>query len=487
MDWSGTINWILSIGFTMTIILTAVIIVLENRNPSKTVTWLVVLYVLPIIGFVIYIFFGRNFRKKKRFKGKVKINQLDHTIEQVIETQNQVLKQKDTFLNEEYYSKKRLINLLLQTNQAPFTLNNQAQVLTNADQKFAAVFAAIDQAKHHIHIEYFIIKDDEIGNTFRDRLLMKIKQGVQVRIIYDGAGSWRLDINGEYFKPLIDAGAEVHCFAPIRIHFLNSKINYRNHRKIIVVDGETGFVGGINIGDEYLGRSEKFGFWRDTHLQIKGDAVYFLQNIFIEDWHFITGQYLKAECYFPPHCHVGNQLIQIAASGPDSEWNSIMQLYYATMASAEERIYIISPYFIPDDSILMALMTAALSGLDVRIIIPNIPDHHIVFWATQSYMADLLQAGVKVYQYKKGFVHAKVMMVDGVVASVGTANMDIRSFQLNFEVNAFLYDKQIVARLEEDFMKDIADSRLITYEEYQERPFLNKVKESGARLLSPLL
>ena len=486
MDWSAIINWVISVTFTLSIILIATVIVLENRNPSKTVTWLAVLYVLPVIGFLFYIIFGRNFRNKQKFKRKGKIHPIDG-IEQIVETQNQILKQRETFLQETYYSKKRLINLLLQSNQAPFTINNHAQVLTNADQKFEAVFRAIEQAEHHIHVEYFIIKDDVIGRAFRQKLIKKAKAGVQVRIIYDGVGSWKLDYNKEYLQSLIDAGAEVRSFVPIRIPFFSSKINYRNHRKIIVIDGKCGFVGGINVGDEYLGKSKRFGFWRDTHLQINGDAVYFLQKIFIEDWYFICGEHLRDACYFPIHTNQGDQLIQIAASGPDSEWDSIMQMYYATMTSAQEKIYIITPYFIPDDSILMALKTAALSGMDVRMIIPNRPDHHIVFWATQSYLGELLEAGVRVYQYQRGFVHAKVMMVDGVVASVGTANMDIRSFQLNFEVNALLFDKSIVERLERDFCNDVADSREIILQEYLDRPFFNKVKESGARLLSPLL
>jgi len=486
MDWSEIIAWAFSAIFTLSIILIAIVIVLENRNPNKTVTWLTVLYLLPIVGFIFYIFFGRNFRRKRRVKSKYTNNLLGN-IDAIVEMQKQMFNHKETFNDEQFYLKKRLINLLLRSNEAPFSLNNEVVILTNADQKFRAVFKAINEAKSHIHVEYFIIKDDKIGRAFCRRLADKAKQGVEVRIIYDGVGSWKVDFKRSFFDELRQAGAQIQCFVPIRVPFLNSKINYRNHRKIIVIDGEVGFVGGINIGDEYLGKDAKHGFWRDTHLELRGNAVYSLQRIFLEDWYFVSKQKLIDKCYFPNHSYKGDKLVQIAASGPDSDWDSIMQLYYSAMASAQEKIHIITPYFIPDDSIIMALKTAALSGVDVRIIIPSRPDHHIVYWATHSYLGELLRAGVKVYKYKKGFVHAKVLLVDSVVGSVGTANMDIRSFQLNYEVNALIYNDITAKRLEQDFMQDISDSRLISLDEFNSRSFFCKIKESGARLLSPLL
>ncbi|OEH86676.1 cardiolipin synthase [Desulfuribacillus stibiiarsenatis] len=486
MDWIELITVVASVGFTVSVIFIGIVIVLENRNPAKTVTWLMVLYLLPVVGFLFYIFFGRNLRKKKRVKRKEMINPIGD-VEAILETQRLVLKQKESFLDEKYYSKKRLMNLLLRNNFSPFSINNKANVLTNGKEKFKAVFEALENAKDHIHIEYFIMKDDKLGTAIRNKLIKKAKEGVKVRIIYDGVGSWRVDFFPSFFAPLRALGADIHCFVPIRVPFLNSKINYRNHRKIIIVDGQVGFVGGINIGDEYLGKGRRFGFWRDTHLRLEGDAVYFLQRIFLQDWEFVAKESLNDARYFPSHGNLGDTLVQVAASGPDTDWESIMQLYYSVMASAQEKIYITTPYFIPDDSILMALKTAALSGLDVRIIIPNRPDYHVVFWATQSYLEELIEAGVKIYQYKKGFVHAKIVMVDGVVASVGTANMDLRSFQLNFEVNAFLFQQEVVERLEQDFLKDLSDCRYISKEEFLRRPFMNKVKESGARVLSPLL
>ncbi|OEF96507.1 cardiolipin synthase [Desulfuribacillus alkaliarsenatis] len=488
MDLTSTITWVISAVFSISIIFIAIVIVLENRNPSKTVTWLTVLYLLPVVGFVFYIFFGRNFRKKRRVKQKEMIKPIGD-VNAIIDTQKQILKDKETFLDEKYYSKKRIMKLLLQSNQSPFTTNNRAKVLTNGFEKFSAVFKAIDKATDHIHVEYFIIRNDRIGHAFKQKLLKKAKEGVKVRVIYDGVGSWKVDFQPKFFKELKEAGGEVHCFVPIRVPFLNSRMNYRNHRKIIVVDGKVGFVGGINISDNYLGKGKVFSFWRDTHLQLEGDAVYFLQKIFINDWHFVSNENLNADRYFPTHTFGGSgeQLVQIAASGPDSEWDTIMQLYYLTMATAQDSIHITSPYFIPDDSIIMALKTAALSGVDVRIIIPDVPDYYIVYWATQSYLEELLEAGVKIYQYQKGFIHAKLLIVDGVIASIGSANMDIRSFQLNYEVNALIYNEETVKRLEADFQQDLKECRLITYEEFIKRPLTNKIKESGARLLSPLL
>lgn len=472
--------------FSVTIILIAIVIVLENRNPSKTVTWLMVLYLLPVVGFIFYIFFGRNFRRRSRVKAKEN-NHLADEIDAIVEMQRDIILQKEIFSEEENIVKRRLVKLLLNNSQSPFSLDNETEILTNGHEKFRAVFQALRSAQDHIHVEYFIIKNDKLGRALLRVLTEKARQGVKVRLIYDGVGSWKVDFGREFFADLIEAGADVRCFVPIKVPFLNSKINYRNHRKILVVDGEIGFVGGINVGDEYIGMSPRFGFWRDTHIRFRGDAVYALQKIFLEDWFFVSGEEELDRRYFPDHSITGDNLVQIAASGPDSDWNSIMQLYYAAMASAQERIHIISPYFIPDESILMALKTAALSGVDVKLIIPDEPDHHIVYWATHSYLGEMMEAGVQVYKYTLGFIHAKVLIVDGAIASVGTANMDIRSFQLNYEVNAFMYDAATADRLERDFAQDLSDSIRFSLEDYNSRSILKRAKESGARLLSPLM
>lgn len=474
---------IITTFFTLSVIFIGLVIFFENRNPSKTASWLLVLSVFPILGFFLYILMGQNFRKKKLVKAKQLHNILFR--DNVVNNQLEAIDHKMIFEGQSNDMNRRLINLMLNNSRSPFTINNCSCVLQNGDETFNAIIQALKEAKNHIHLEYFIIKDDEIGRIIQRILIERAKAGVKVRLIYDGVGSWRLNEN--YLNPLTKAGVEIASFFPAVFPLLSSKINYRNHRKIIVVDGKTGFIGGLNIGDEYLGKNSKLGFWRDTHLRIQGEAVYMLQIIFFMDWYFITKEELNDLSFFPKLRPYGEQIIQINASGPDSDWESIMQAYFYTITSAQERIYIVTPYLVPGESIMTALKVGALSGVDVRIIVPGKPDHLTVFWASVSNFKELLEAGVRIYQYQKGFIHAKTMVVDGTVSSIGTANMDMRSFQYNFEVNAFLYDHQIAKKLEDDFLNDLEDSKEIILEQYLKRPLINKFKESSARLISPLL
>lgn len=375
---------------------------------------------------------------------------------------------------------------MVNVSQSPFTLRNRSKILTNGDETFRQMIQDMSEAKHHIHFQFYIIRHDTTGQQFKQVLIDKAREGVKVRVIYDGVGSVRLD--KRYITELKEAGVEVVTFFPVILPFLNNKLNYRNHRKIVIIDGKIGFVGGLNIGDEYLGKDTRYGFWRDSHVRLEGESVYLLQNIFLKDWFFVTEENIEGDSYYPSLIEEpGEELIQIASSGPDSDWESIWQMYFSIIATAQEKIYITSPYFVPDDSISMALKTAALSGLDVRILLPSRPDHQTVFWASRSYFQELLEAGVRFYLYQPGFVHAKILLVDGVVASIGTANMDIRSFQHNFEVNAIIYNSNSVYKLEEDFINDLMDSKELTLKEYKRRPWHHRILESVARLLSPLL
>ncbi|QXM07405.1 cardiolipin synthase [Crassaminicella indica] len=470
--------------FSIYTIFIAIIIFMENKNPSKTIAWLLVLVLIPIAGFIFYLLMGQNVRKKKIFKNK-KTRDFPY-FEQVAHIQRDAIKDKELFKNNESFVKKRLISLILNNSKAPFTINNRLKVLTNGDETFTAIIKALKLAKHHIHLEYFIIKNDHIGKLIKKILMEKARAGVEVRVIYDSVGSWRLGKG--YLREMRDAGVHIYGFSPVAFPVLSRKLNYRNHRKIIVIDGQIGFLGGLNIGDEYLGKDPNLGFWRDSHLKVEGEAVYGLQNIFLMDWLFTAKEEIDFDKnYFPKLHYYGEQLIQIAASGPDSDWESIMQAYFSIISSAEDRIWINTPYFVPGESIMMALKTAALSGVDVRIILPSKPDHKTVFWASMSNIEELLEAGVRIYQYTKGFIHAKIMLVDGVAASIGTANFDIRSFQINFEVNAFIYDEKIVSGMEKNFLIDISDSIELNLEEFLKRPMINKIKESAARLFSPLL
>ena len=471
-----------TILFTLSIILISSIIVLENRNPSKTVAWLVILTIFPVIGFIFYIFLGRNVRKRRRYKDKnIDLNDLQHITNIPYNLHNSYA----TTLKDGQNNHEKIINLLLNHASSPMTRFNQVDVLTNGDAGFESMIEQMGQAKNHIHLISFIVRADEIGQRIKRLLMKKASQGVEVRVIIDGLGSRNLP--SQYIHELRESGVEVVIFSPILFPYLR-KVNYRNHRKITIVDGEVGFVGGLNIGDEYLGKSQKFGFWRDTHMMIRGDAVYFLQMIFLLDWRFTTDKILlSVPQYFPKH-HVQDELfVQIAASGPDSDWEYIQKVYFSVITNAKKTIFITTPYLIPDDSILMALKTAALSGIDIRIIVPGIPDHLVVFWASRSYFVELMQAGVRIYTYQKGFIHAKIIIADGEIVSLGTANFDIRSFHHNFEVNGIIYDSGVADRLQEDFARDLEDCVEVDFQAFTERPITQKAKESMARIMSPLL
>ncbi|SHK21133.1 cardiolipin synthase [Paramaledivibacter caminithermalis] len=477
------ITTLLGIIFTVYAFFIGMVIFLENNNPSKTIAWLLVLFLVPVVGFVFYILFGQNVRKKKRFEKKKDID--FQLLSQIAYTQEKILDEIGLFGNDESMVKSRLIKLLLKNSQSPFTVNNNTEVLTNGESTYCSIIDELKKAKHHIHMQYFIIRNDNIGNKIKDILIEKVKSGIEVRLIYDSVGCWKL--GRKYINSLKEAGVKVYPFYPVMFPVLSRQLNYRNHRKIIVIDGKVGYIGGINIGDEYLGKNPTLGFWRDTHIKIEGEAIYSLQNIFLKDWYFVSNQLIIDEKYYPKLKHCGEQIIQITSSGPDSDWESILQAYFTMISTAEKRIWITTPYLVPDESILMALKTAALSGIDVRIIIPSKPDHYLVYWASKSHIEELLLAGVKVYTYEKGFIHSKLLLVDGISASIGTANLDIRSFSINFEVNAFIYDNEVVKRLEHDFVMDIKDSKEIILEEHLNRGMYIRFREALGRLFSPLL
>jgi cardiolipin synthase A/B len=477
------IIWTVVMAFltVLGLLLVGTVIFLENRNPEKTVAWLIVLTVLPVIGFILYLVLGRNARKRKLFPHKYI---WERKLRGVVREQSRDLKE-DGALDAVVAQKQRLVRLLMRNSLAPLTSNNRVKVLTNGDMKFHDLLEAMREARHHIHLEYYIFKDDEIGRDTCNLLLDKAREGVEVRVIIDGLGSRA--IQGNFLAKLREGGVEVEVFFPVRFPFLSSKLNYRNHRKIVVVDGKVGFLGGMNIGDEYLSRDPKLGFWRDTHLKLEGSCVQLLQTIFLNDWNFLRGQEITSSEYFPKAGDVGEQWTQIVASGPDTDWEGIRQVFFTALSTAERKVYIETPYFVPDESIIMALKTAALSGLDVRLIVQGIPEYKLTYWASRSYFDELLRAGVKIYKYHKGILHAKVLLVDDVFGSVGSANFDIRSFQLNFEISAVLYNREFVERLEADFWQDLQHSVQVNSETYKRRPLTDRLKESGARLLSPLL
>ena len=471
-------------------------IILENRDPSKTMTWLLIFILLPGVGLLIYAIFGRNLRKRKMLKTQklatsIKEENLFENlkeIEELVKLEKESIHQNRILCDsEDNYAKKKVVSLLLNTGMFPFTTNNKVEVYRDGNEKFDKLIKDIKEAKDHIHLEYFIIKESDIGRKIRDALIEKAKEGVEVRIIYDDVGCWRCWFHRKFFNEMRASGIQIEPFIPDKFPILGGKLNYRNHRKIAVIDGIIGYTGGINIGDEYLGKNKRFGYWRDTHIRIEGTSAYMLQMIFLIDWYYTNKEVLLDKKYFPKADYCGESMIQVVASGPDSDWEAIHYAYFSAISQAKKNIYIETPYFIPDESILRALKSAALSGVDVRIIFPKIADHKIVNTASYSYFGDILRSGGKVYLYNKGFIHSKVVIIDDKIFSTGSANMDLRSFMLNFEINAFIYDKEVIKVVTEDFFEDMKNSEELKHEDYNGRNMAKKVRESIARLFSPIL
>lgn len=470
----------ISIGGTLSVIFIGFIIFMENRHPTQTLAWLVVLGAFPLVGFIFYLLFGRNYRKERMFKKK-------YFLDKEVYLGSKAPKEgyAHPVIGDDDYDK--LLGLAEKLGNTNISISTETEVLTNGNETFEAIKEALRSAENHIHMEYYIVRDDELGTEIKDILIEKAKQGVKVRFLYDDVGSWRLP--AKFIREMRAWGIEAVAFGPVKIPFLNNKFNFRNHRKIIVVDGYIGFVGGLNIGDEYLGKDEAIGFWRDTHLRLKGEGVRALQLIFIQDWYYMTDHSFLTDDYLmtketPNEVHGG---VQVLSGGPDNEWSVIKNIYFSMITSAKESVWIASPYFIPDEDIFSALKVAALSGIDVRLLAPSNPDSRIVFHASRSYYPELLEAGVKIYEYREGFMHSKIMIVDGQLASIGTSNMDMRSFHLNFEVNAFLYRTNSVKKLVNDYLQDLLVSNELHSETFQKRTFFIRFFESLSRLLSPFL
>ncbi|MEH7308892.1 cardiolipin synthase [Neobacillus drentensis] len=471
----------LSVLVTLSVIFIGFVIFLENRHPTQTITWLVVLGSFPLVGFIFYLLFGRNYRKEKMFRKKYFLDkQAFLTVEGEEDPRND---EKLTLMREH---QGKLFNLAQKLGNSPISFDTATKILTNGEETFSNIIEQLKKARHHIHLEYYIVRHDHIGQEIKSILIEKARQGVKVRFLYDAVGSWQLSKN--YINELKNEGIEMVTFGPVKLPFLNNKFNFRNHRKMIIIDGTIGFVGGLNIGDEYLGRNKHIGFWRDTHLMLRGEAVRTLQLIFLQDWYYMTNHsFLTAEYLSPQYDDESHGGVQLIAGGPDNEWSVIKNIFFSMIASAETSVWIASPYFIPDEDIFSALKVAALSGIDVRLLVPNKPDKRIVFHASRSYFPELLEAGVKVYEFERGFMHSKIVIVDHELASIGTSNMDMRSFHLNFEVNAFLFRTKSTQKLVEEYLNDLESSKQLDKASFQERHLGFKVLESTARLLSPLL
>ncbi|MDG5799576.1 cardiolipin synthase [Marinilabiliaceae bacterium ANBcel2] len=469
--------------YIISILTVVVYTILENRNPLKTISWVLVLILIPVVGFIFFIFFGQNYRKekiiaRKGLKNHERLSNLAHA-------QIHRLSEGEGIDKDMFVKKRSLITLLLNNSNSVITIGNKIKVLQNGAATFKSIINALKKAQKFIHLEYYIFADDNIGGRIKEILIEKAAEGVEVRVIVDDVGSWEL--KQVFFDELTNAGIEIFSFLKVRFPNLTSKVNYRNHRKIIVIDGEIGYIGGLNIADRYFTGSKKFKQWRDTHLKVEGDGVNSLQTIFLTDWYFVSQKELHHKKYFPLKETPGDKMIQIVPSGPDSDWPGIMMGIFQAIASAERSVYIATPYFMPSDAVLMALKTAALGGLDVKIIIPEKSDALITMFSSRSFIREMLDAHVKIYFYTKGFMHSKVMIVDDDLSVVGSANMDFRSFEQNYEASAFIYDRATASELKKTYITDIENSKKIVTEEWSKRPLLEKIKESFARLVSPLL
>lgn len=457
---------------------------LQNRNPSTTLSWVLVLILLPYLGLIFYFFFGQRIRKRWIFR-RLKIRELVK-IRKVSDSQLRALKNVDDIKEPQVLRNLKLIRLLLRENSSFLSVNNTIDIYHNGVDVYNQLYKDLSLAEHFIHLQYYLFEDGDVANRIQSILLERLSNGVEVNLMVDGIGSRSL--SDSYIKTLREAGAEVNIFRPVRFPSLTSKINYRNHRKIVVIDGVIGYTGGINIADKYIYGDGDLGFWRDTHIRIYGDAVKMLEAVFLVDRYFVTDSFDKNPAkFFPSIDFQGGTYVQIANSGPESSTQNILNAYFTAINSAQNSICITTPYFVPNESLLIALKTAAAGGVDVQVVLPERIDSKVVQYSSRSYIQELLRANIKVYFYEAGFIHAKVMLVDDHLSVVGSANFDYRSFYHNFEISALIYSTEENKKLRVQFEKDKKNSRRIKLTQWRKRPVGDKLKESVSRLLSPLI
>ena len=478
---------VLTLFFYIYLISTIILLLLDNRESSTTLAWLLVFIIFPISGLIIYFMIGRNWRpqrKEKKLKQQQLHKHLQSMLEPIIRGQN-----KKLFMLESVFLQpniRKIIYLLYNNSDSVLTTHNLLRVFHHGSDKFNALCEDLQKAESFIHMEYYIWRKDKLTQKIRDILIEKAQQGVEVRILFDAVGSFSLTTR--YIRSLRKNGVQIYPYYDFRSPMTVHTLNYRNHRKIVVIDGKVGYTGGMNLGQEYIDGGRRFPYWRDAHLRIEGEGVSVLQTIFSTSWINTTKESILTDKYFPQPQEIEQGIpLQITTSGPDSEWESIQQLYFTLISSATRSVYIQTPYFVPDNSIFRALQTAALSGVDVRLMMTGLPDRVLPFWSAFTYFEKLLSAGVKIYHYKKGFLHAKTICVDHEICSVGTANMDIRSFNLNYETNTLIYSPVVTEEIIYTFQKDLKDSEEMSLENYQGLHPLKKFRNSFARLFAPLL
>lgn len=473
------------IAVTIQVVLASIalyILIKDGSSPVRIWAWILVIVLIPFFGIVLYIFFGVNLRKKKLFdlKKEIDYQEVEYYVEKFSSEAEKAIAQRHDVTS----GYRHLIRLLTNINNSILSFNNKATILHDGPDTFQSIFEACEKAEEYIHLQYYIFIDGDLVDRFTELFARKVAAGVEVRIIYDALGSWELSKNSiNRFK---EAGAKIFPFMPIKFGRLAS-VNYRNHRKILIVDGKIGFTGGINVDDKYIHGDPHLGHWTDTHLRLEGMSVNFLHFVFLTDWLFVSGENLISGDILKYPEPIGDCPVQIVYSGPDTDHPSILQLYLYIFYTAKDYVYIVNPYLVPDSTLSMAIKSAALSGVDVRILVPANSESAMIYWTVRSYFGRFLKAGVKIYLYKEGFIHSKVIISDDKICSIGTANLDIRSFEQNFEVNAVMYDEEVTQDMKNKMIEFGENSHLLTLEEFDSRSNLDRAKERLARLSSPLM
>lgn len=472
---------IIYIAYFIVTLLAIVNLILFGTRPSKSVSWVLIIVMIPFVGAFLYVMVGINRRKYKFL-----------TLRQTKKLQRYDEKHKKPSLKGQIDTSpllkkhKRLIDLVIKNSKyRPFD-GNKLEVFYKGKDVFDEIFKSIEKAKHFIHIQFYIFEEGEILNKLYELLKIKVSEGVEIRIIYDAIGSYAL--TNKSIRKFKKIGVEVHPIMPLKIGRILFTINYRNHRKIIVIDGQIAFTGGMNVSDKYIKANSELGIWYDVHLSIKGPAVQSLQQIFSKDFFLASNSdMLHQSKYFPVVLNQGKSIVQVVSSGPDSDFAAVMQQYLMLITQAEKCVYIANSYFIPGVVILEAIKLAALSGIDVKLLVPDKSDNRFVKYSMFSYFDEMLASGIKIYLYKSTFLHSKVIIVDDEIASVGTGNFDNRSFEQNFEVNTLIYDKEVANAMKNHFLADCDKSILIKEETFSKRPLIKKMIEGVARIFSPLL
>ena len=459
--------------YTVTILSIVLVIITDNRNPLKTLPWIIVLVFAPVVGLLFYFFFGQNLSKRRIISRRTR-RRITMQLEEARDAERPEIPEEH----------RQLATLLYSTIHSVPLYGSHITPYTDGTSKMEALLAEIAGAKHHIHIQYYIFCDDETGCRLRDALVEKVRQGVEVRILYDDVGC--SGVKKAFFEGMRREGIEVFSFLHVKFPLFTSKVNYRNHRKIAVIDGRVGFIGGMNVADRYI-RGTEWGSWRDTHFRIEGSGAAGLQVSFLSDWSATTKQHITGAAYFPQTERLTNDILQIVPSGPFGQWRALLQADSYAVSNARRRIWIQTPYYLPSDVLNTALQVAALAGIDVRLMLPARSDSKIVDLASHSYLDDMMKAGVKILFYTPGFLHSKLLIIDDALTVIGSANMDFRSFEHNFEINAFVYDTEFTARMDAVFEDDASRCHVLTPNEWFNRPRPRRWAESLMRVFSPLL